>query len=243
MVFMHEFIKPISHYINTREIKSYVQKADVNELQFYLSQYGINVWKLSKNMFIALDFETSHKNLYRVSMVSTPLNVGSLLKLSLELKYGVKLYTEQDLRNILSGLILHKEYSNTIGFLAKCETEVKVISREKRIAGIADIVCDDFVIEIKLSSSIRKEHLHQLLLYMDLLNKPKGFLVYENNAVNVTLNENINLLLDTYKRIHEISRRIKYFSENLERFKDVFINKFNMKVCEIIQELNKFTGT
>lgn len=227
--------------MDVNRISSSIQKLAIEEVLTYLGQYGVFVWKIAPNVFIALDYETKYKNLYRASIVSIPLSEDFLLKSALEITYGVKLYTEQDLRNILRGLIVHREYSHALGFLIPCEFEVKIVCRNKGIVGIADIVCGNYVIEIKTSSSLRKEHIYQLLIYMDLLRKPQGFLVYEDKVVEFSLDENLDLLSEAYKRLHEIYGKIHSLAKNLPHYKNKFLKRFNMKIDEIIEKLNNLT--
>lgn len=223
------------------KISSSIQKLAIEKVLTFLGQYEVFVWKIAPNVFIALDYETKHKNLYRASIVSIPLSEDYLLKSALEITYGVKLYTEQDLRNILRGLTIHKEYGHALGFLIPCEFEVKIASRSKGVVGIADIVCGNYVIEIKTSSSLRKEHIYQLLIYMDLLHKPQGFLVYEDEVLEFSLDKNLNLLFEAYRRLHEIHSKIHSLAKNLSRYRDKFLKRFNMKIGEIIKRLNNLT--
>jgi len=99
-----------------------------------------------------------------VSSVSNPLNEENLLKLALEKVYGVKLYTEQDLRNILRGLIIHREYVHALGFVIPCKSEVKVIDKNRKVIGLVDLACGNFIIEIKSSFVLKQEHIYQLLI-------------------------------------------------------------------------------
>jgi len=227
--------------VDVDKISNSIQKLAIEELLTYLGQHGILVWRVAPNVFIALDYETRHKNLYRVSIVSIPLSEDFLLKSALEITYGVKLYTGQDLRNILRGLVIHKEYSHALGFLIPCETEVKIVNRSKGIVGIADIVCEDCVIEIKSGSTLRKEHIYQLLIYMDSLHKPYGFLVYEDRVLEFSLDKNLGLLSEAYKRLYEVYDKIRSLAKNLPHYKDKFLKRFNMKLDEIIERLNNLT--
>ncbi len=223
------------------KISSSIQKLAIEELLTYLGQHGVLVWRVAPNVFIALDYETRHKNLYRASIVSIPLNEDYLLKSALEITYGVKLYTEQDLRNILRGLVIHKEYGHILGFLIPCESEVKIVNRSKGIVGITDIICGDCVIEIKSSSNLRKEHMYQLLIYMDLLRKPYGFLVYEDKVFEFSLNKNLDLLSEAYKRLYKIYNKIHSLTKNLPYYKNNFLKRFNMKISEIIERLDNLS--
>ena len=238
---MRRYVKPIRYYVDVDRISSSIQKLAIDEVLTYLGRYGIFVWKIAPNIFVALDYETKHKDLYRASFVSIPLSEDFLLKSALEIAYGVKLYTEQDLRNILRGLVIHREYGNALGFLIPCEFEVKIVDRSKGVVGIADIVCENYVIEIKTGSSLKRRHIYQLLMYMDLLRKPQGFLVYEDKVLEFSLDENLDLLSEAYERLHEVYSRIHSLAKNISYYRDKFLKKFNMKVSEIIERLDNLT--
>ncbi len=234
-------IKPLCYYVDVDEIVRSVQKLNLEELLTYLGQYGMVVWRIAPNLFVALDHETKHKNLRRVSILSIPLSRDNLLKLALELAYNVKLYTETDLRNILQGLIAHKEYSYSLGFVIPCMVEVKVVNKTKKIVGIADIVCNDSVIELKLGSHLRREHVYQLLIYMDLLQKQHGFLVYKDKVFKYSLKTNPNILSEAYARLHEIYHKVNLLAKRLPSYKNVFLNRFSMKVHDIMKRLDELT--
>ena len=235
---MQEFIKPIRHYIDVDKIANSVQRLSVEELLTYLGQYRIMVWRIAPNIFIAMDFESKNKHLHRVSIVSTPINEDSLLKLALETTYGVKLYSEQDLRNILKGIIIHKEYCHALGFLLPCKFEVKIANRSKGVVGIADVVCGDYVIELKSGTNLRKSHAYQLLIYMDLLRKQQGFLVYENKVLKFSLNTDRKLLSEAYEKLYKIYNNIYALAKDLQRYRNRVIKKFNVKIDEVIKKLN-----
>jgi len=235
---MKEFIKPIRHYIDVDKIMNAIQRLSIEELLTYLGQYGITVWEIVSDLFIAIDFESKNKHFRRVSIVSTPINEDSLLKLALETAYGVKLYSEQDLRNILKGILIHKEYCYTLGFLLPCEFEVRVMDKSKSIVGVADLVCGDYVIELKSGMNFRKSHAYQLLIYMDLLGKQQGFLVYEDKVFEFSPSNTHKLLSEAYERLHKIYNDIHVLAKNLHRYEDRVIRKFNVKVGNIIKRLN-----
>jgi len=56
-----------------------------------------------------------------------------------------------------------------------CETKVKVIDEVKGVVGVADLVCGDYVLELKSSTRIRMNHVYQLLIYGFATHK-EGFL-------------------------------------------------------------------
>lgn len=235
---MKEYIKPIQHYVDIYRITSSIQKLSIEYLLTYLSQYGIMVWKIDPNIFIALDFESRHKYLRRVSMVSIPTSEDSLLKSALEIAYGVKLYTEPELRNILRGIIIHREYCHALGFLLPCESEVKVIDKDKGIVGIADLVCGDHVIELKSSTNFKRAHAYQLLIYMDLLHKEYGFLVYKDKVLSFSLSTDSMLLSEAYERLYEIHSKVYGLAKKIQDYKSEVLKTFNMRVDEIIKKLN-----
>jgi len=232
------FVKPISHYVNVSKIIESIQKLSPENLLMYLSNHDILVWKVSTDLFIAFDHESKHKNLYRVSAVSIPLNEENLLKLSLEKIYGVKLYTERDLRNILRGLIIHKEYVHALGFVIPCESEVKVMDKNKRVVGSVDLACGNFIIEIKSSFALKQEHIYQLLIYMDVLNKPYGFLVYYDKIFKFSLDKEQDKLLEAYNRLRKIYDKVSSLAENISHYENYILKRFNIKIGELMKKLD-----
>lgn len=233
-------IKPIRDYVDIYSIETNIQKLTLGELLTYLGQHDIIVWRLAPNIFIALDFEAKHKNNLWVSLISTPASDDSLLELALETAYGVKIYSEQDLRNILKGLIVHREYLHALSFILPCESEVRI--KKKGIVGVADAVCNDHVVEIKTGRP-EKSHAHQLLIYMDLLQKPYGILVYRDSVYRYSLHTDINLLEEAYRNLHEARRRIEGIIQQLHHgeFRSRILKKYGITVGELIERLSSMS--
>jgi len=208
-----------------------IDRMDFQILLETLQSYEISVLRILPNLFVALDFETKHREFLRASMVSIPLSDDLIIQTALELKYGVKLYTECDLRNILRGLILHEEYANAIKFLLPCEREVKILDKSKKIVGVADLLCGDVVIEIKTGRKPKHIHAYQLAIYLDLTGKQQGFLVYPDAVLEIPLSEDI--LHRAYQRLFKINNIVTKTIDELHNFRDKYLSKFGLKVQDL----------
>jgi len=234
------FIKPIKEYIDTREIWEKINKLSFEDILDYLSEYGFLIWKVEDlDLYMTIDFESRHKDHKRVSVVSKNLNEETKLQLAIEKLYSVSLYTERGLRNILRGLVIHEKYSASIGFLLPCEAEVPVKDEERKIVGRADLVCGDYVLELK-SGKRNKNHAYQLLIYMDLLNKQKGFLVYEDEVIPYSLDKDEKLLREAYQKLDEVYAELNSISQNISAHTNRFLKEFNITVGELIDKLNSY---
>jgi len=101
--------------------------------------------------------------------------------------YGARFNLTQAISVIL-GLGLHELF---IPFLAgKLNGEYEVEMEYEGIKGKADIVTDEYVVEVKTVNNIPykpyKSHLEQLNFYMQVLNKSKGLLLYIGKISHVT---------------------------------------------------------
>jgi len=237
------FVKPIRHYVDVNAITSSVQGFSLDQLLSYLGQYGITAWRVARNIFAVLDFESKSKHLRRISAVSIPVNEDSLIRFALEMSYGIKLYTLQDLRNILRGMITHRMYGTALGFLLPCEAEVKIIDDSREVVGVADLVCGDYVLELKSSTKTRIGHVYQLLIYMDLLNKKEGFLVYEDKVIELALDTHKRLLSNAYNRLNKIYNTAHTISKNIHLYENKVLRKFNMRVGEILKMVKELGFT
>ena len=145
---MINFIKPIKEYVDVREIWDKINKLSLEDLLDYLNKYGFFIWKVEDlDLYITIDFEVKQKDHKRVSIVSTHLDEETKIRLAIEKVHNVSLYTERGLRNILRGLVIHTVYSDAIRFLLPCDAEVPIKDTKRKIAGRADLVCGDDVLE------------------------------------------------------------------------------------------------
>jgi len=234
---VRNFVKPIRHYVDVNAITSSVQGFSLDQLLSYLGQYGITVWRVARSIFAVLDFESKSRHLRRISAVSIPVNEDSLLRFALEMSYGVKLYTLRDLRNVLRGMIAHRMYGAVLGFLLPCEAEVKIMDESRGVVGVADLVCGDYVLELKSSTKTRIGHAYQLLIYMDLLNKKKGFLVYEDKVIELVLDAHKRLLSNAYNRLNKIYNTVHTIFKNIHLYENKMLRRFNMRVGELLKML------
>ena len=235
---MTDPIRPISEYVNTQKIIENVNKLSFEQLLYYLGNYDFLIWKVEGlDLYITIDFESRHKDHKRVNIVTKNLDEETKLQLAIEKLYSVSLYTGRGLRNVLRGLVIHDAYSNAIGFHLPCEVEVPVKDTNRKIAGRADLVCGEYVLELK-SGKRNKNHAYQLLIYMDLLNKQKGFLVYEDEVIPYSLDK--NLLTEAYQRLNEIYAEVDSVSQNISMYRNRILKEFNITVGGLIDKLDSY---
>lgn len=94
-----------------------------------------------------------------------------------------------------------KRICKTLEYLPKQKGEYEKYANKKfedcTILGYADLIIDDTVYEIKYTQSLRPSYFIQLVIYMCLLEKPKGVLVntMTGESFSVELNQDYNLIL------------------------------------------------
>ncbi len=205
------FIKPLSQLIEYKKIVKKVRSMSMDDVFTYLTRYNIYVKPLSGlNLYIAKDYESRYRNYIKVSDILLCNRYPSLI--ALQQKFGVKIYDERGLRRVLTGLWIHEAYKSQISFLIPVKQEVKCVDHNRKIVGVADIVGPNFVIEIKSSRRMRKEHILQISSYMQMLNCNVGYLVYPDHVARVTLTNSISAELDRYYR------KIKDIYDNTEKY-------------------------
>ena len=223
------FIKPLSQLINYEKIVEKAQSISIDEVFIYLAKYNIFVKPLPEvDLYVARDYESKYRDYVKVSDILLCNKYPSLI--AIQQKFGVKIYNERSLRRILTGLWIHEAYKSQISFLIPVKQEVKCVDHNRKIVGIADIVGPNFIIEIKSSKGIRKEHMLQVSSYMQMLNCKIGYLVYPDHVVKITLTNNILAELNRYyKRIRDIyantEKYIRLQARALEKLFNISINR------------------
>jgi len=81
----------------------------------------------------------------------------------------------------LHGKLIHNSVESIFS-QGKCDTEVSVVYKLDNfdIVGRLDMLCNDEVVEIKTTKDLKLHHLYQLLIYMYILRKNNGVLLYIN---------------------------------------------------------------
>jgi len=81
----------------------------------------------------------------------------------------------------LHGKLIHNSIESIFS-QGKCETEVSVVYKLDNfdVVGRLDMLCGDEVVEIKTTKDLKLHHLYQLLIYMYMLRKNNGVLLYIN---------------------------------------------------------------
>jgi hypothetical protein len=203
----------------------------LNDLIGLLNLRGVIVWPLHINgekVFVSKDFETGHRGLIWASQ----LGHANAVTLFFNVNYSIKVYREEDLYRIAAGFLAHDAYEGILKLtLPRVEGEVKVYDNELRIVGVADLVLDDNVVEVKLSRKYRSHRL-QLAAYMRALKVSRGYLVYPNDVVEVEHDEGLSQELvkaveglDRLRRIvlnHDLDYIVSKFTHSYVRFKQTY---------------------
>jgi hypothetical protein len=195
----------------------------------------------NRELFVVKDFETKYSNLVWASQ----LGYLDALTLFFNTRYSVKVFNESDLRNIMFGLVVHEVYQGALKLVyPNAESEVKVIDRELGLVGVADVVFDDSVVEIKTGQRSQR-HLLQLVAYLRMLRKGKGYIVYEDEVIEISyskeLMEKLMKAVENAKRLkevvssHSIDDIVFMFRHSYERF----VKRFHADPRDLIKALKK----
>jgi len=237
-----ELIKPLKYYMDINRLKKSVFSMPIEEVLNTLAHYDVLAWNLKdKDIYLVQDPETRLKQYLRASNIASTSKCK--LKSAIELKFGIKLFREKDLRNILIGFLAHDIYEYYLSYLPSIRKEVSIVDDDLKIVGRADLVGPDFVIEIKTSRKMRKAHLYQVALYMFALHKEKGYIVYPTTITKLrpssSLKRELFKCINSARNFHNIVH-----SMNLEELLRVFNSKcikkiFNITVEELLHILEK----
>jgi CRISPR/Cas system-associated exonuclease Cas4 (RecB family) len=237
-------LPPLNRVIDVPSVRKHIQTLDLDGIINFLNTKGVIVWPITisnRELFVVKDFETRHSNFIWASQL------GHLdpLALFFNTRYSIKVYNEDDLRNIMLGLVVHESYQGVLKLAyPDVESEVKVVDRELGLVGVADIVFGDSVAEIKTGRK-SQQHLLQLAAYLRMLKRGKGYIVYENEVVEISyskeLEEKLMKALEDVKKLkeivpsHSIDDIISMFRHSYGRF----IGKFYVDPRDLIKVLRE----
>jgi len=224
-------VMPLNNVVALHDIAKRIQSMNLNELIKLLNLKDVIVWPLqvgSRELFISKDFETRHRDLIWASQ----LGHTNAVNLFFNVRHAVKLYREKDLYKIALGFLVHEAYEGILKLaLPEVESEVKVYDRDLGVVGVADLVSEDYVVEVK-SGKRSKKHELQMAVYMKALGKNKGYIVYPHEVVEVEyaqgLVQELKRAVNDLKRLRKIilNSDLNYitskFVRSYENFKELY---------------------
>jgi hypothetical protein len=206
--------QPLSKVLDLDAIKRKVTSMTIDGLIEVLLTKGVVVWQLvvdSKKVFVVKDFEAQHRNYVWASQ----LGQNDALALFFNVKYGIKLYREDDLHRIVYGFLVHEAYQGILMMnMPDVEIEVKTFDDDIGVVGVADLVTTNAVVELKSGKKSRR-HLLQLAAYLRALRRDRGYLVYRDDVIEVRYDEGIEqALLDAVKEVRRLRDLVSSYSLN-----------------------------
>jgi hypothetical protein len=234
--------KPLNEVLDINAIEEKVMLMSIDNLIDYLFTKGVIIWQLNvggNTIFVSKDFETRHRGYVWASQ----LGQSDVLMLFFNVRHGIKLYSESDLRKIAFGYLVHEAYQGLLKLsMTDVESEVGAFDPDLGIAGIADLVTTDAVIEIKSGRKSRR-HLLQLAAYLRILRKNKGYLVYQDNVVEIQYDENVEQTLlkavEEARRLRSLvsSSSLNYIIEKFKHDYERFKRRFGIEPSELLEAL------
>jgi hypothetical protein len=234
--------KPLNEVLDINAIEEKVMLMSIDSLIDYLFTKGVIIWQLNvggNTVFVSKDFETRHRGYVWASQ----LGQSDVLMLFFNVRHGIKLYSESDLRKIAFGYLVHEAYQGLLKLsMTDVESEVGAFDPDLGIAGVADLVTTDAVIEIKSGRKSRR-HLLQLAAYLRILRKNKGYLVYQDNVVEIQYDENVEQTLlkavEEARRLRSLvsSSSLNYIIEKFKHDYERFKRRFGIEPSELPEAL------
>jgi len=234
--------KPLNEVLDINAIEEKVMLMSIDSLIDYLFTKGVIIWQLNvggNTVFVSKDFETRHRGYVWASQ----LGQSDVLMLFFNVRHGIKLYSESDLRKIAFGYLVHEAYQGLLKLsITDVESEVGAFDPDLGIAGVADLVTTDAVIEIKSGRKSRR-HLLQLAAYLRILRKNKGYLVYQDNVVEIQYDENVEQTLlkavEEARRLRSLvsSSSLNYIIEKFKHDYERFKQRFGIEPSELLEAL------
>jgi hypothetical protein len=234
--------KPLNEVLDINAIEEKVMLMSIDSLIDYLFTKGVIIWQLNvggNTVFVSKDFETRHRGYVWASQ----LGQSDVLMLFFNVRHGIKLYSESDLRKIAFGYLVHEAYQGLLKLsMTDIESEVGAFDPDLGIAGVADLVTTDAVIEIKSGRKSRR-HLLQLAAYLRILRKNKGYLVYQDNVVEIQYDENVEQTLlkavEEARRLRSLvsSSSLNYIIEKFKHDYERFKRRFGIEPSELLEAL------
>jgi sulfur transfer complex TusBCD TusB component (DsrH family) len=231
---------PLKEVVNLKKINELVKAFTPSDVITALLKKDVVVWPLPfRGLYVSQDYETKHRN----SVWASQLGLNDIITYFIHTKYGVKLYREEDLYRILYGLLVHEAYEGILRLtMEEVEAEVKVYDLELRVVGVADLVVNDAVIEIKSGKSSPRHRL-QLTAYMKALNKQRGFLVYQDSVFEIVINSDVlKELRDAVNRLRQLREELSLLSleDVVKRYPNAiskFQYRYGVELIELIKVL------
>lgn len=231
---------PLKEVVNLKKINELVKTFTPSDVITALLKKGIVVWPLPfRGLYVSQDYETKHRD----SVWASQLGLNDVITYFINVKYGVKLYREEDLYRILYGLLVHEAYEGILRLtMEEVNAEVKVYDPELGVVGVADLVVNDAVIEIK-SGKLSPRHRLQLTAYMKALNKQRGFLVYQDSVFEIVINSDVvKELRDAVNRLRQLREELSLLSleDVVKRYPNAiskFQHRYGVGLIELIKVL------
>ena len=239
-----DIVKPINSYVDLAAIYYEVKNMNINDVLSALCHYDIVAWNLNTTwIYIVEDPETRAHNYLRASTLALPDRALYDVKTALEFKLKVKILREDELRAILRGIMIHEIYKHFLRAIPNVRVEEPVKDEELKVAGRVDILCPDFLIEIKTSRRMLKAHVYQTGLYMLMAKRDKAYVVYPRHVLKLNMTSHLKkgvvrrltIIRNLYRQVQELT-----LEEILHEFDShLFEQKFKMKPEDLIKLLNQ----
>jgi len=147
---------------------------------------------------------------------------------------------------MLLGEVLHRDILTALAYELNCSAEVPVEldMGDFKLVGRADLVCDDCVVELKISKSrvVRESWVRQANTYACILKKPYYYIVVVSDATSVFQ------YVSDYRLFGEVlSRARKYYVEHIARGEPPPPEESNLcdlcefrNLCSNVKDITKF---
>lgn len=238
-----ELARPLADVADLASIENRLNSMSLDDLLEVLESKHILVWPLrlsGKQIFITKDFESKHKGNVWASALGS---VNNIITLYFNANFGVKIFLERELHNILWGLLVHEAYEGLLSlYFNDVRTEVGVHDNDLKLAGIADVVVPNCVLELK-SGRRRPGHILQLAAYMKALGIRHGALVYQHDVKLVEYSDQLEQVLrNAVNSLHDKLRVVRTVSldELMRRYNrdyEAFKSRIGVEPKELLEAL------
>lgn len=168
----------------------------------------------------------------RDKITSNNIFVGELTG-CLRQAYFVRKYGKSYNEDMLMGMVIHEIIVDKLASKLGCMSEVEGIIQEDAvtIAGRADILCDDYIVEVKTSKYpvIKDTWVKQCQAYMKMFNKDKCIVaVLERPSLNPMM---VSMIKRNESIIDELLRRAKEYYVSLTE--NVIPQTIDTSLCSV----------